>query len=94
MSNEAVILQPIGVTKSGTDKGYTYYQIIGESGEQKFFMTFAVLSCYEESTDKALKRLNPIKVEEKKDEEESIVADNTVIDIGSTSSCTEQKSQE
>jgi hypothetical protein len=88
MSNEAVILRPIGVTKSGTDKGYTYYQIIGQSGEQNFFMTFAVLSCYEESTDKVLKRLNPIKVEEKKDEEESDAASNvTDIDVNTSSKC-------
>jgi hypothetical protein len=98
MSNEAIILQPIGVTKFGTDRGYTYYQIIGESGEQKFFMTFAVLSCYEESTDKVFKRFNPIKIKEKKDEEESeesIAASNTT-DAGAnpSSSCTEQKPQE
>jgi hypothetical protein len=88
MSNEAIILQPIGVTKSGTDRGYTYYQIIGQSGEQKFFMTFAVLSCYEESTDKVLKRLNPIKVEEKKDEEEyADVGNATDADANLSSKC-------
>jgi len=88
MSNEAVILQPISVTKSGTDKGYTYYQIIGQSGEQKFFMTFAVLSCYEESTDKVLRRLNPVKVEEKKDEEEyADVSSVTDADANPSSKC-------
>lgn len=86
MSDEAIILQPIGVTKSSNESGLAYYQIIGESKDKKYFMTFAVKSCYEESTDKVLKRFCPIKVEENKDGKEDNIDNGTASDDGTDSS--------
>ena len=88
MTDNMIIINPIGVNKSGTENNITYYQIIGESNGNTYFMTFAVKSCYEEATDKAFKRLNPISIQEDKDEEK----DNSNID-DTTSNCTDTSSK-
>lgn len=70
---DTIVLQPIGVTKSGTEKGITYYQVLGKDDKDNtYFLTFGAKSCFEDSISKTWKRLYPVKVEQPKEKIENV----------------------